>query len=127
MEKKDVRILVVDDEPSIRRWLTLLLKNQYEVREAEEPKLDPAGALLRVQACGICGTDARTFFNGDPRAPGPWVLGHEPVCEGRFAFEAPGPTVANIYVRRRHGCIERVAVEGRVVGCEPRRLTLTSE
>ena len=50
-----------------------------EIREAEEPKLDPAGAILRVQACGICGTDARTFFNGDPRAPVPWVLGHEPV------------------------------------------------
>jgi L-iditol 2-dehydrogenase len=50
-----------------------------EVRHAEEPKLDPAGAVLRVQACGICGTDARTFFNGDPKAPVPWVLGHEPV------------------------------------------------
>jgi L-iditol 2-dehydrogenase len=50
-----------------------------ETRETEEPKLDPAGAILRVEACGICGTDARTFFNGDPRAPLPWVLGHEPV------------------------------------------------
>jgi L-iditol 2-dehydrogenase len=50
-----------------------------EIRETEEPKLDPAGAVLRVVACGICGTDARTYFNGDPRAPVPWVLGHEPV------------------------------------------------
>jgi len=50
-----------------------------EVRDTEEPKLDPAGAILRVEACGICGTDARTFFNGDPRAPSPWLLGHEPV------------------------------------------------
>jgi L-iditol 2-dehydrogenase len=50
-----------------------------EIRESEEPKLDPAGAILQVQACGICGTDARTFFNGDPRAPVPWILGHEPV------------------------------------------------
>jgi L-iditol 2-dehydrogenase len=54
-------------------------QNQIEVREATEPPLDPAGAVLRVEACGICGTDARTFFNGDPRAPAPWVLGHEPV------------------------------------------------
>jgi len=50
-----------------------------EVRETEEPKLDPRGAVLKVEACGICGTDARTFFNGDPRAPSPWILGHEPV------------------------------------------------
>jgi L-iditol 2-dehydrogenase len=53
--------------------------NAVEVRDVEEPKPDPAGAILKVEACGICGTDARTFFNGDPRAPVPWQLGHEPV------------------------------------------------
>jgi L-iditol 2-dehydrogenase len=53
--------------------------NAVEVRETDEPKLDPAGAVLEVEACGICGTDARTFFNGDPGAPAPWILGHEPV------------------------------------------------
>jgi L-iditol 2-dehydrogenase len=53
--------------------------NQVEVRQAEEPAPEVAGAILRVEACGICGTDARTFFNGDPRAPAPWILGHEPV------------------------------------------------
>jgi len=50
-----------------------------EIRRVTEPDIDPEGALLRVEACGICGTDARTFFNGDPRAPAPWILGHEPV------------------------------------------------
>ena len=50
-----------------------------EVRNTPEPEIDPEGAILRVEACGICGTDARTFFNGDPRAPAPWILGHEPV------------------------------------------------
>lgn len=37
----------------------------------------PDGALVRVTACGICGTDVRTFFNGDRRISPPWVLGHE--------------------------------------------------
>jgi L-iditol 2-dehydrogenase len=50
-----------------------------QIEEVTEPVLDPAGAILQVEACGICGTDARTFFNGDPRAPSPWLLGHEPV------------------------------------------------
>ncbi len=50
-----------------------------EVRKTSAPEVDPYGALLKVDACGICGTDARTFFNGDPRAPAPWILGHEPV------------------------------------------------
>jgi L-iditol 2-dehydrogenase len=59
-----------------------------EVREdVAPPELDPAGAVLRVEACGICGTDARTFFNGDPKAPPPWQLGHEPVG----VLESVGP------------------------------------
>lgn len=35
------------------------------------------GVLVRVTACGICGTDVRTFYNGDRRISPPWVLGHE--------------------------------------------------
>src|SRR6202020_2569943 len=35
------------------------------------------GGLLRVLACGICGTDVRSFYNGDRRITPPWVLGHE--------------------------------------------------
>jgi L-iditol 2-dehydrogenase len=50
-----------------------------KVEETSDPTLEGAGALMSIEACGICGTDARTFFNGDPRAPVPWILGHEPV------------------------------------------------
>lgn len=50
-----------------------------KVEDTAEPELDPRGAMLKMEACGICGTDARTFFNGDPGAPSPWILGHEPV------------------------------------------------
>ena len=53
--------------------------DKVEIRPVDRPLLDPEGAILRVEACGICGTDARTFFNGDPKAPAPWILGHEPV------------------------------------------------
>jgi L-iditol 2-dehydrogenase len=42
-----------------------------KVADAPEPSLDPKGAIMRVEACGICGTD--------PRAPVPWILGHEAV------------------------------------------------
>jgi L-iditol 2-dehydrogenase len=54
-------------------------RNAVELRDTDEPALDPRGAVLRIEACGVCGTDARTYFNGDFRAPPPWVLGHEPV------------------------------------------------
>jgi L-iditol 2-dehydrogenase len=35
------------------------------------------GVLLHVLACGVCGTDVRSFYNGDRRIEAPWVLGHE--------------------------------------------------
>jgi L-iditol 2-dehydrogenase len=35
------------------------------------------GVLLHVLACGVCGTDVRSFYNGDRRIEPPWVLGHE--------------------------------------------------
>jgi L-iditol 2-dehydrogenase len=35
------------------------------------------GVLLHVLACGVCGTDVRSFYNGDRRIQPPWVLGHE--------------------------------------------------
>ena len=33
------------------------------------------GVLLQVLACGVCGTDVRSFYNGDRRIEPPWVLG----------------------------------------------------
>src|ERR1700749_3941148 len=40
------------------------------------------GVLLQVLACGVCGTDVRSFYNGDRRIEPPWVLGHEISGEG---------------------------------------------
>src|SRR5579872_6450263 len=42
-----------------------------------DPVCPDDGVLLRVVACGICGTDVRSFYNGDRRIEPPWVLGHE--------------------------------------------------
>jgi L-iditol 2-dehydrogenase len=50
---------------------------KMRVGEVADATCPPDGALLRVTACGICGTDVRTFFNGDRRITPPWVLGHE--------------------------------------------------
>jgi L-iditol 2-dehydrogenase len=47
--------------------------------EAPEPDCPRDGALLRVVACGICGTDVRAFYNGDRRIGPGWILGHE-IC-----------------------------------------------
>ena len=54
-----------------------------EVHDVDEPTLDPAGALLRVEACGICEPPASTIGTPDVAAtsfanrspdPGQFVL-----------------------------------------------------
>jgi L-iditol 2-dehydrogenase len=58
------------------------------VGSAPDPACPPDGVLLRVLACGICGTDVRSFYNGDRRIAPPWVLGHE--ISGELAEIGPG-------------------------------------
>ena len=48
-----------------------------EIGTAPDPACPEDGVLLRVLACGVCGTDVRSFYNGDRRIEAPWVLGHE--------------------------------------------------
>jgi len=51
-----------------------------EVVEAERPVPGPQDVLIRVRACGICGTDA-TFVHLDGMPAGPISLRHEPAGE----------------------------------------------
>src|SRR4051795_1901800 len=48
-----------------------------EVGTAPDAEWPEDGVLLHVLACGVCGTDVRSFYNGDRRIEAPWVLGHE--------------------------------------------------
>ena len=50
-----------------------------KVQESPVPKLEPDGVLVRVMACGICGTDVH-IYEGDKGAADttpPVILGHE--------------------------------------------------
>jgi L-iditol 2-dehydrogenase len=50
---------------------------RMEIGTAPDPECPDDGLLLQVLACGVCGTDVRSFYNGDRRIEAPWVLGHE--------------------------------------------------
>lgn len=54
----------------------------FELADFEIPEVGPDDAVLAVEACGICGTDAETFAGGIPLRY-PVIPGHEPV--GRIA------------------------------------------
>ena len=63
-----VQVLVVDDEPSLRRWMTVLLKGQYDVREAEDAETaladiirnPPDVVVADVNLPGLSGSDLVT-------------------------------------------------------------------
>lgn len=76
---------------------------KLEPRELPIPEIDADSALLRVEACGICGSDYEQY-EGKLRTPVPVIPGHEPLG----VIEAIGDRAA-----RRWGVDvgDRVAVE----------------
>ena len=58
---------------------SLLLKEylQLELIEFPEPKPGPGEALIRVAACGICGSDVHGYDGTSGRRIPPIVMGHE--------------------------------------------------
>src|SRR6476646_7737032 len=51
---------------------------QLELRELPIPEADDDGAVLRVEACGICGSDAEQYAGVLP-VRFPLIPGHEPL------------------------------------------------
>lgn len=54
-------------------------RHDLRVEEAPRPSVGPRDVLIRVKACGVCGTDVH-IFEGDPGAAEvvpPTILGHE--------------------------------------------------
>ena len=62
------------------------------IREVEAPKVGPGEALIRVRACGLCGTDLKIHSGKIPGVPLPHIPGHEIAGE---VFEI-GPQVKGI-------------------------------
>jgi L-iditol 2-dehydrogenase len=52
------------------------------------PEPSEGGMLLKVHACGLCGSDLRTIRSGHKNVSLPWILGHE-IC-GEMVAAGPG-------------------------------------
>ncbi len=51
------------------------------LKEVEDPVVVPGSVLVKVHACGICGSDIRIVNYGNPRVKMPAILGHESAGE----------------------------------------------
>lgn len=51
----------------------------WSVDEVPTPEPAAGGMLVKVHACGLCGSDLRTIRSGHSKVRLPWILGHE-IC-----------------------------------------------
>ena len=64
----------------------------FGVETVPDPVVDPSGLLLKVHACGLCGSDLRTLRVGHRKVTLPWIIGHEicgDVAELGSTYEGP--------------------------------------
>jgi threonine dehydrogenase-like Zn-dependent dehydrogenase len=89
------------------RAAVLVEPRKFEIQEFERPVVTTDAALLRVEICGLCGTDVDEFHGRMHRnglADLPCIPGHEPVG----VIEEIGPVAAQ---RWKLAVGDRVAVE----------------
>ncbi|MCP5058625.1 MAG: alcohol dehydrogenase catalytic domain-containing protein [bacterium] len=86
--------------------MVLTAPRQLEARDLPIPDLTDDTALLRLEACGICGSDYEQF-EGALRTPTPVIPGHEPLG----VIEAIGDRAAEQW---RVDVGDRVAVENMI-------------
>jgi len=61
------------------RALVLTGVGEFSVTEKEKPACPDGGILIKVKACGLCGSDIRNLYNGHQHISYPRTIGHE-VC-----------------------------------------------
>ncbi len=65
--------------PSTMKAFVLHDVMKWSVDTVPVPEVPAGGMLVRVRACGLCGSDLRTIRSGHKSVRLPWILGHE-IC-----------------------------------------------
>ena len=71
--------------------LVLEQANRFEIVDAPRPEIGPGDVLVRVRACGICGSDVHGMDGSTGRRRPPIIMGHE----AAGVIEAAGAAVAD--------------------------------
>jgi L-iditol 2-dehydrogenase len=80
MESKDLRLpfkRVSEANPAAMKSLLLSKYNHLEIADMPMPPVGAEEVLVRVEACGICGSDVHGYDGSSGRRIPPIVMGHE--------------------------------------------------
>ena len=105
--------------------LTLTAYKEFSFGDAPEPEIGPDEVLIKVAACGICGSDVHGMDGSSGRRIPPIIMGHEAAGVIASAGAAagdwkPGQRVtfdSTLYCGKCHYC-----ADGQVNLCEDRRV-----
>ncbi|MDR0345285.1 MAG: alcohol dehydrogenase catalytic domain-containing protein [Nocardiopsaceae bacterium] len=61
------------------RAMVMTAPRTFELREFPRPVIGPDEGLLRIEACGICGSDVEQYKGHLSQRGLPMVPGHEPL------------------------------------------------
>jgi L-iditol 2-dehydrogenase len=59
------------------KGLVLVAASRFEIRDLPKPEIGPDEVLVRVKACGICGSDVHGMDGSTGRRKPPIIMGHE--------------------------------------------------
>ena len=98
---------------------------RLSLREVPEPRPGAGDVLVRIDACGICGSDMHAFFGHDERRPAPLILGHEAagvIAMGARAGErvAINPLVSCMHCAACLGGRANLCAERQIISMPPR-------
>ena len=100
---------------------------RIEVREVADPRCDSDGILVRVKACGLCGSDVRNYRAGLRSGATEQIMGHEiagiveeagPACS-RFGVGDRVAVAPDVSCGRCHYCrlgLVNLCVAHRMIG-----------
>ena len=57
--------------------LELVAESEFEYKEVDKPQIKDNEVLIRVKACGICGSDVHGMDGSSGRRIHPIIMGHE--------------------------------------------------
>jgi len=98
---------------------------QFDLEEVPIPACPEGGMLIKVLACGLCGSDLRTLRGGHRRVTFPWIIGHElcgDVVEVGSKYQGPWRVGERLAVAPPAYCgVCDFCLEGRYELCEDYR------